>query len=44
MKYAIVSIQWLSEHGLIAIPTMRTKLDGSEILIHADNARTLSRC
>lgn len=36
MKYAIVSIQWLSEQGLIAIPTMRTKLDGSEILVHAE--------
>lgn len=34
MKFAIVNNQWLSEHGLLAIPTMRVKKDGSEVILH----------
>lgn len=34
MKFAIVDNQWLSEHGLLAIPTMRVSRDGSKVILH----------
>lgn len=34
MKYAVVTIDWLTQHGLLAIPTMRKSKDGSKVILH----------
>lgn len=34
MKYAVVTIDWLAQHGLLAIPTMRKSKDGSKVILH----------
>lgn len=36
MNYVVVTNQWLSEHGIIPLPTMRKTKDGSKILMHED--------
>ena len=36
MNYVVVTNEWLSEHGIIPLPTMRKSKDGSKILMHED--------
>lgn len=36
MKYAVVTIDWLAQHGLLAIPTMRKSKDGSKVILHEE--------
>lgn len=36
MKYAVVTIEWLAQHGLLAIPTMRKSKDGSKVILHEE--------
>ena len=36
MKYAVVTIEWLTQHGLLAIPTMRKSKDGSKVILHEE--------
>lgn len=34
MKYVIVSIEWLSLHGLLVTNQMRKSKDGSKVILH----------
>lgn len=34
MKYIIVTIEWMTQHGLIPLPTMRKSKDGSKVILH----------
>lgn len=36
MKFAVVTIEWMAEHGLLAIPTMRKSKDGSKVILHEE--------
>ena len=36
MNFVVVSNEWLSEHGIIPLPTMRKSKDGSKIIMHED--------
>ena len=36
MKYVKVTIEWMSAHGLLPLPTMRINKDGSEVLLHEE--------
>ena len=36
MIYAVVTIDWLAQHGLLAIPTMRKSKDGSKVILHEE--------
>ena len=36
MKFIIVTIEWMSAHGLIPLPTMRKSKDGSKVILHED--------
>ena len=36
MRYAIVTIEWLSSHGLLNIPTMRSSVDGTKVVLHEE--------
>ena len=36
MKYAVVTIEWLAQHGLLTIPTMRKSKDGSKVILHEE--------
>ena len=36
MRYAIVTVEWLSSHGLLSIPTMRSSVDGTKIVLHEE--------
>lgn len=36
MKYAVVTIEWLAQHGLLAIPTMRKSKYGSKVILHEE--------
>lgn len=36
MNYVVVTNEWLSEHGIMPLPTMRKSKDGSKILMHED--------
>lgn len=36
MKFIVVTIEWLSEHGIMPLPTMRKTKDGSKIIMHED--------
>ena len=36
MNYVVVTNEWLSEHGIMPLPTMRKSKDGSKIILHED--------
>lgn len=36
MRYAIVTVEWLSSHGLLSIPTMRNSVDGTKVVLHEE--------
>ena len=36
MIYAVVTIEWLAQHGLLAIPTMRKSKDVSKVILHEE--------
>lgn len=36
MNYIVVTNEWLSEHGILPLPTMRKSKDGSKIIMHED--------
>lgn len=36
MKFIVVTIEWMSAHGLTPLPTMRKSKDGSKIILHED--------
>lgn len=36
MRYAIVTVEWLSSHGLLSIPTMRRSVDGTKVVLHEE--------
>lgn len=36
MNYVVVTNEWLSEHGIMPLPTMRKSKDGSKIIMHED--------
>lgn len=36
MNYVIVTIEWMSAHGLTPLPTMRKSKDGSKVILHED--------
>lgn len=36
MIYAVVTIEWMAEHGLLSIPTMRKSKDGSKVILHEE--------
>lgn len=36
MKFIIVTIEWMSAHGLTPLPTMRKSKDGSKVILHED--------
>lgn len=36
MRYAIVTVEWLSSHGLLSIPTMRSSVDGTKVVLHEE--------
>lgn len=36
MNFVVVTNEWLSEHGIIPLPTMRKSKDGSKIIMHED--------
>lgn len=36
MKYIVVTIEWMSAHGLTPLPTMRKTKDGSKVILHED--------
>ena len=36
MNFVVVSNEWLSEHGILPLPTMRKSKDGSKIIMHED--------
>lgn len=41
MKYAVVTIEWLAQHGLLAIPTMRKSVDGTQVIMKLDHYEKL---
>lgn len=34
MRYIVVTIEWMSEHGIMPLPTMRKSKDGTKCLVH----------
>lgn len=36
MRYIVVTIEWMSAHGLTPLPTMRKSKDGSKVILHED--------
>lgn len=36
MRYTIVTIEWLTQHGLLALPTMRSNADGTKVVLHEE--------
>lgn len=36
MKFIVVTIEWMSAHGLTSLPTMRKSKDGSKVILHED--------
>ena len=36
MKFIVVTIEWMSAHGLTPLPTMRKSKDGSKVILHED--------
>ena len=36
MKFIVVTNEWMSEHGIIPLQTMRKSKDGSKIILHED--------
>ena len=36
MKFIVVTIEWMSAHGLTPLPTMRKSEDGSKVILHED--------
>ena len=36
MIYAVVTIEWMAEHGLLSVPTMRKSKDGSKVILHEE--------
>lgn len=36
MNFVVVTNEWLSEHGIMPLPTMRKSKDGSKIIVHED--------
>ena len=36
MRYTIVTVEWLSSHGLLSIPTMRSSVDGTKVVLHEE--------
>ena len=36
MNFIVVTIEWMSAHGLTPLPTMRKSKDGSKIILHED--------
>lgn len=36
MKFIVVTIEWMSTHGLTPLPTMRKSKDGSKVILHED--------
>lgn len=36
MNYVLVTIEWMSAHGLTPLPTMRKSKDGSKVILHED--------
>ena len=36
MNFVVVTNEWLSEHGILPLPTMRMSKDGSKVLMHED--------
>lgn len=36
MKFIVVTNEWMSEHGLTPLPTMRKSKEGSKIILHED--------
>lgn len=36
MRYAVVTIEWMAEHGLLSIPPMRKSKDGSKVILHEE--------
>lgn len=36
MRYTIVTVEWLTQHGLLAMPTMRSNADGTKVVLHEE--------
>lgn len=36
MRYTIVTVEWLTQHGLLALPTMRSNADGTKVVLHEE--------
>ena len=36
MRFIVVTIEWMSAHGLTPLPTMRKSKDGSKVILHED--------
>ena len=43
MRYTIVTIEWLTQHGLLALPTMRSNADGTKVVLHEEFVNLLPR-
>ena len=43
MNFVVVTNEWLSEKGIIPLPTMRKSKDGSKILLHKDYFNMIAR-
>lgn len=43
MNYVVVTNEWLSEHGIMPLPTMRKSKDGSKIIMHEDYLKPYMR-
>lgn len=39
MRYVMVTLEWMSAHGLLGIPSMRTSRDGGMVLLHYELVR-----
>ena len=36
MRYTIVTVEWLTQHGLLALPTMRSNADATKVVLHEE--------
>lgn len=43
MNFVVVTNEWLSEHGIMPLPTMRKSKDGSKIIMHEDYLKPYMR-
>lgn len=43
MKFIVVTIEWMSAHGLTPLPTMRKSKDGSKVILHEDYFKLVAK-